>query len=392
MHDIAICYITTKIMNILYDYQVFTRQIYGGISRYFFELIKYGLEKDDLRISFFQGIHVNSLHMKSYSEYFDSYFGVKHKKIPKTGVVLSKINKQLFRLWMQIKNSRPDVYHPTYYGHMNLCGHNATKKVITVYDMIHEKMPNHLKGAASMMKMKRECIEKADKIIAISENTKKDLIEYFEVPESNIEVIYLAASEIYRNTCEEGNNVFLKQYKIEKPYIFYVGERGGYKKFLRLLKTFSIWSERGDFYLICVGGSKRWSQDEVKIIKESGIERSIMLFPDVTDDELVKFYSNAYVFVITSLYEGFGIPPLEAMSCGTPVIAAKTSSVPEVVGNAGLYFNPSSIEELLVCLDELISNNELREKLKIEGLRRSHLFSWEKTAHKTFHVYKNLLS
>lgn len=379
-------------MNILYDYQAFTRQVYGGISRYFFELIKYGLEKDDLRISFFQGIHVNSFHMKSYSELFNSYFGIKHKKIPKTGVVLSKINKLLFNLWLGSGKNEPDIYHPTYYNHIGLCNHESCKMVVTVYDMIHEKLPYYLNGADSTTKMKRECIEKADKVIAISENTKKDLIEYFKVPESNIEVIYLAASDIYRNTCEEDNNVFLKQYKIEQPYILYVGERVGYKNFLTLLNAFSMWSEREGFYLICVGGSNRWSQDEVKIIKESGIERSIMLFPSVTDEELAKFYSNAYVYVITSLYEGFGIPPLEAMTCGSPVIAAKTSSVPEVVGNAGLYFNPSSIEDLLSCLDELISNNELREKLKIEGLRRSQLFSWEKTAHKTFCVYKKLLS
>ena len=116
-----------------------------------------------------------------------------------------------------------------------------------------------------------------------------------------------------------------------------------------------------------------------------------MLFPSITDDELRKFYLNAYVYVIPSLYEGFGIPPLEAMACNAPVIAAKTSSIPEVVGDAGLYFNPLSVEELITCLDALVDNNELREALKMKGLRRSKLFSWEKTVLKTSNLYRHLL-
>lgn len=379
-------------MNILYDYQVFTRQSHGGISRYFFELIKYGLKEDKFKISFFQGIHVNSFHMKSYSEYFNSYFGIKHKKIPKTGVILSRLNKQLIRLWMQTRNIRPDIYHPTYYDHIDLCNHKGSKKVVTVYDMIHEKMPHYLKGAVSTTKMKRACIKRADKVIAISKNTKRDLIEYFKIPEYRIEVIYLAANSIYKKISKEENDAFLQQRRIEKPFILYMGERSGYKNFLTLLKAFSEWKKKRDVYLICVGGNTRWSRYEVEIIKQNGIERSIMLFPDVTDNELVKFYSNAYVYVITSLYEGFGIPPIEAMTYGTPVIAAKTSSIPEVVGDAGLYFNPLSIEELLVCLDKIVDDDELKEKKRIEGLQRSRLFSWEKTANKTFYVYRSLLS
>ena len=322
--------------------------------------------------------------MKSYSDHFDFYFGIKHKKIPKTGPILSRINKQWFNLWMQTIKIKPDIYHPTYYDHIGLCNHKNCKKVITVYDMIYPKLSHSQKDIDPTTTMMQNCVEKADKIIAISENTKRDLIEYFKIPESHIKVIYLAANHIFRSRSnKKENDVYLKRYKTNKPFILYVGERAGYKgykNFKTLLKAFSVWNKRKDFNLICIGGRNRWSPEDSQIIRKENIRESVMLFSDVTDEELRKFYSNAYVYVIPSLYEGFGFPPLEAMTCNTPVIAARTSSLPEVIGDAGLYFNPLSVEELIRRLDTLVDDTELRETLKTKGLRRSKLFSWEKTA------------
>ncbi|MCK5849662.1 MAG: glycosyltransferase family 4 protein [Kiritimatiellae bacterium] len=380
-------------MNILYDYQVFARQACGGISRYFYELIKHSIKEDDMNVSLFQGLHVNMFDMKPYAKQLDYYFGIKHKQIPKTGVVLSGINKQLFNLWLHSTRVNTDIYHPTYYNHISLCDHKNCRKVITVYDMIHAKMSRSAKEIDPTTAMMKKCVEKADKIIAISENTKRDLIEYFKIPESHIDVIYLAVNQFQDITNKEKDVICLNRPEIDKPFILYVGERAGYKgykNFKTLLNAFAAWNKREEFYLICVGGANQWSREDSRIIRKENIQNSVKLFSDVTDDELRRFYSNAYVYVISSLYEGFGIPVLEAMACNVPVIAAKTSSIPEVVGGAGLYFSPLSVEELIMRLDMLVDDEKLRDALRIKGLQQSKLFSWKETASKTYRLYRDL--
>ncbi len=378
-------------MNVLYDYQIFSRQRYGGISRYFYELIKYSLNEESLNISLFQGFHINSNNMRSLIKNPNLYFGLRHKKILPT-LLLSKLNKFLFKLLIRSKNTSFDIYHPTYYDYTNIIDIKSRRTVITVHDMIHEKFPQYLKGANVITDMKKKCVEAADKIITISENTKRDLVEYFKISQDKIEVTYLAASDVFRTTTTEENNAFLKYHQIHNPFILYVGERVGYKNFMTLLNSYSRWTHKQYFDLFCIGGKNQWSKDEAMTIRNNNLENSVKLFANITDEELCLFYSNAFVYVIPSLYEGFGIMPLEAMACGTPVIAANTSSIPEVVGAAGLFFVPSSSDELIDCLDNIVDNDHLREELMVKGLERSKNFSWRKTASKTFDIYQIILS
>lgn len=142
--------------------------------------------------------------------------------------------------------------------------------------------------------------------------------------------------------------------------------------------------------MICAGGTRSWREEDIEIITRSNLRSSVRLFPNVEDRELRALYTLAHVFVFPSLYEGFGIPPLEAMACGTPVIASNASSIPEVVGDAGLYFAPSSKEELLSALDRITDDSALRETLVKKGLERSNIFSWDKTAVKTYNVYRDI--
>jgi glycosyltransferase involved in cell wall biosynthesis len=146
-----------------------------------------------------------------------------------------------------------------------------------------------------------------------------------------------------------------------------------------------------DFDLICVGGATKWSAGEIEIITQAGLSNSVKLFASTGDEELRAFYSCAYVFVYPSIYEGFGIPPLEAMGCGTPVIVSNTSSIPDVVGDAGLYFEPSSKEELLDALDKIVDDASLHQTLVRRGLERSKMFSWHETATKTYNTYRDIL-
>lgn len=379
-------------VNILYDYQIFSRQTCGGISRYFFELITHRIKEEDSNVSLFQGLHINMFDMKPYARHFDHYFGIRHRRIPGTNVLLPEMNRLLFAMWLRTTKVDADIYHPTYYNHIDLCEHKNCKTVATVYDMIHARMATSRKD--STVRMMRKCVAKADRIIAISESTKRDVMEYMDIPESRITVIYLAADHICGGIAkEEDSDAFLGRYDIGKPFILYVGDRvghKGYKNFTTLLSAFSSWDKKNEFNLICIGGETQWSPVHADIMRSAHITESVMLIRNVTNDALRDFYSQAYAYVIPSLYEGFGVPPLEAMTCNVPVIAANTSSIPEVVGDAGMYFDPLSSEELTTCLDTIVGNSELRESLKRRGLRQSKRFSWKQTATKTYELYKHL--
>jgi glycosyltransferase involved in cell wall biosynthesis len=263
--------------------------------------------------------------------------------------------------------------------------------VVTVVDMIYEKFPQYFVNAAQVIETKKRCIEKADRVIAISNSTKRDILEYFNIPEDKVVVTHLAGSNFFKELPESDNNEFKEQFKLGKHFILYVGHRGGYKNFQMLLKTYSLWKRKNDFDLICVGGASKWARDENELITQANLGDSVRLFPNAADEELRAFYSCAQAFVYPSLYEGFGIPPLEAMACGTPVIVSNTSSLPEVVGDAGLYFDPSSKEQLLDALDRIVYDTNLREELVRKGLNRSKMFSWQETATKTHSIYRDLL-
>jgi glycosyltransferase involved in cell wall biosynthesis len=256
--------------------------------------------------------------------------------------------------------------------------------------MIYEKFPEYFSNAAQVIETKKRCIEKADRVIAISNSTKSDILEYFNMPEDRVAVVYLAASHFFRPLPEPEKSRFRARFRLVKPFLLYVGYRGGHKNFQMLLKAYSLWKRKNDFDLICVGGASKWASDENELITRAILSDSVRLFPTAADEELRGFYSCAYAFVYPSLYEGFGIPPLEVMACGTPVIVANTSSIPEVVGDAGLYFEPSSKEELLAVLDRVTEDEGLQQELIKRGLERSKIFNWHETAIKTYNVYREV--
>ena len=361
-------------MNIFYDGIVFNTQRYGGVSRYFVELVDRIANRDDLNLFLFR-----------FPSLFEKRKNITLKKcirIPKINRILREIDT--IQLPWLVRNFDSDIYHTTYY---RIPENIKVPKVVTVYDMIHEKFSASMKGVDRFLQRKRRCIERADKIIAISESTKRDILEYIDIPEEKIAVTYLAASALFKEATENEKSELRRKYNLGKPFILYVGRRSGYKNFVTLLRGYSKWSKKREFDLVCIGGASDFSDDEIRIIKNANLVNSVKLFTGIGDDELRIFYSSSHVFVCPSLYEGFGIPPLEAMACGTPVIVSKVYSLPEVVGDAGLYFNPSSTEELLACLNQIADDVELRKQLIGKGLNRIRLFSWEKTATKTLNIY-----
>lgn len=377
-------------MEVVVDGIIYQYQSHGGISRLFSEILPRMCEIDEsLRIMLFTSGRCRQA--------LPAHPHIHHLPIPPVerflrpgrlwGPIIPPAKDLIQRLW--VGSAKGGIWHTTYYTMPPLPWDGPI--VITVVDMIYEKFPEYFYNATKFIERKRKCIEQADKVIAISESTKRDILEYFRIPESKVTVTHLAASRFFEESPQAHKNKLREPFGLGKPFILYVGLRGGYKNFHTLLKAYSLWKRRSDFDLICVGGASQWSEDEIEVITQAKLGNSVKLFASTGDEELRAFYSYAYAFVYPSIYEGFGIPPLEAMGCGTPVIVSNTSSILEVVGDAGLYFEPSSKEELLDALDKIMDDASLYKELVRRGLERSKMFSWHETATKTYNIYRDIL-
>jgi glycosyltransferase involved in cell wall biosynthesis len=279
---------------------------------------------------------------------------------------------------------QPQIAHPTYYS--LITGREVTKYkvpvVITVYDMIHEIFADIMDPTGEMSEIKRKSIFSAQAILCISESTKRDLLDRYPSLENRVTVTHLAT---------EFQESYINQEATipSRPYYLYVGARGGYKNFDQLLIAFSKMINKFPDLLLCVVGSP-FTQEEYNRITELNLSQNIEHYGAVTDGQLAKLYNSSIAFVYPSLYEGFGIPPLEAMACGTVVIGSNVSSIPEVVEDAGLLFNPKSTDELVDQLLFVLENPNQRDFLIKKGKQQVQKFSWEKTTEQTVRVYKSL--
>ena len=365
-------------MNILYDHYIFSTQKYGGISRYFYELITRLSEKPDAGIALFMGLHISKYGLEDYRNRFNRFFGVSRPEIPRTIKIFTLINSLILPGFAN--KSCIDIYHQTYYTRY-LPRFNGAR-IVTVHDMIHELYPQYLSAHKTVSALKKWSVERAAGIICVSQSTKRDLIEIFNVPEEKIRVIY------------HGNSLVIDPGllpEIKDPYILYVGQRGGYKNFRLLLEAYAKSPVvNSNFKLICFGGGPMQSE-ELMFIKETGIAGKI-LWHSGPDRLLANLYKYAAAFIYPSLYEGFGFPPLEAMHYGCPVVVSNRSSIPEVVGKAGLYFEPAKLDDLIVKLEKILSDGDLRKQLINFGYEQEAKYSWDKCAEETYKLYKDTLN
>lgn len=365
-------------MRILYDHQIFSRQEYGGISRYFYEIIK--------RMKEFPGYSADLSVLISTNHYLDNNF--KHYKfIPNIKFkgkwrIIYEVNK-CYSIY-KIKGNSFNVFHPTYYSLYFLKYLDKKPFVLTVYDMIHEKIPTLFSKSDETSKLKYILCKNANKIIAISNNTKKDLIEMFKIPEEKIRVIYLASSLINKNNRINDNT------EIPYNYILYVGSRSHYKNYELFLRAIAPLLKKNRELKLLLGGGNEIKKSEEEILSELNIKSQVVYIKITSDNQLAYLYKNAICFVYPSLYEGFGIPILEAFSCGCPVVLSNTSSFPEVAGNAGLYFDPYSESSIRNSVEKILENKDLRNDLIKKGYERAKLFSWDITAEKTRKVYESI--
>lgn len=363
-------------MRIAFDHQAFNLQSYGGISRYY-SILAQELLKQGQDVGVFSGVHRNN-YLSNLPK--DVVRGIKLNQYPpKSSRIFQVFNHYLAN--MQINNWQPDIVHETYYSAMPLLKTTA-HRVTTVYDMIHELYPQMFSTRDNTTNWKRKTLDRVDHIISISQSTKNDLIEIFGVEEKKVSVIHLGVDISFSHYYPEQNNT------TQRPFLLYVGARGGYKNFHALLQAFSNSNQlRNDFDLVAFGGGS-FSHSELDVISRFGFDDKGVRQVGGSDEKLKELYYLASAFIYPSLYEGFGMPPLEAMACSCPVISSNTSSMPEVIGNAGEYFGPTNVDELMVAIENVVYSSVRSEELRLLGQERIKSFSWEKTAKRTLDIYQ----
>ncbi len=362
-------------MKIVFDYSIFFHQNYGGITRYFLNLYNKLIERN-VEAKIIAPLN-NNIFLKNHNlDYFSGFYIKNYPRF--TRKLFKQYNHMYSKLFTKIY--KPNIIHKTFYE-KNFTNNNSIKKIITVYDLVHEiyfKEYNNPKD----YRPKKIALENIDFIICPSNKTKLDLMNFYNMQENKIKVIYMAPHNFKINMKFKNN--------FKKPYILFVGERKRYKNFINFIKAYSLSNNlQKDFSVVCCGGGKI-SANEKKIISELKIDISNIIQIDGNDNILNSLYLNASAFVFPSMYEGLGLPPLEAMSLGCPVITSNHEAIIEGVGDAAVLFNPKEPEDIKNKIEDVLYSEELKKKLRLLGINRSKLFSWDKCANETLEVYNQI--
>lgn len=349
-------------MRVWYDGVIWSRQALGGVNRYFARIID-GLPEDVLPVLTVE---------RRRDVNFPSNPRLTVLDTPRSGPGC-------------VERVDCDVFHPTYFE--TLCHGGSVLRsgapvALTVHDALHELYPELADPGGEQRAWKKALIPHADHVICVSHNTKKDVMEIFGVPGERISVVH-HASDLRADMAGDAPDLR------ERPYFLYVGHRYCYKNVPRLLGAFAaLRSKWPDVELRFTGAP--FGEAEKRLILELGLQGAARVEGCVPDGRLAALYRNAVALVYPSLYEGFGIPLLEAMACECPVAASDTSSIPEVAGDAGLLFDPTDTEAMAHAMERLLEDRELRASMIARGRERAAGFTWEKSVAATVEVYRAL--
>lgn len=264
------------------------------------------------------------------------------------------------------------------------------KYILTVHDLITIDFPKLCKNT-SVIYFKllfKSSIQNAEKIITVSETVKKDIVKHFEINESKITVIPLGVNPLFKKRIDYS----LRKYHLPEKYILFVGNLEAKKNLENTIKAFyKFKTETGFSHKFILVGKRGWKVFGLeKLIDSLGLKKEIIFLGYVPIEDLVSIYSFADIFVFPSFYEGFGIPPLEAMACETPVLISNQGASPEICKNAALKVSPFEVNEIADGIKELITNEKLRSCLVEKGKKMVKDYTWEKTALKTLKVYEEV--
>ena len=280
------------------------------------------------------------------------------------------------------------IYHAT----EHLLPWTARPSVMTVHDLIFERYPQHhtLANRSFLHIAMPLFVRRAGAIIAVSRHTKRDILELYGTPPNKIHVVEEGIEERFRPAGEEEVRKVMESHSIRRPYLLMVGTLEPRKNHALAFDALARLKAEGRTHCLVVVGSKGWLFDDVrKKVELQGLAGDVIFAGRVPDTDLPALYSGACCFLMPSLYEGFGIPVLEAMACGTPVVCSKASSLPEVASSAARYIESMTGEALAEAVRQVLSNPETSERMRAEGLRQAARFCWRDAAMQTVDVYRS---
>lgn len=276
-------------------------------------------------------------------------------------------------------------FSPTHYVPIFL----SCPQIISILDVSYKHFPDMFpkKDLLKLAIWGKFSIRNAEKIITISNSSRDDIINEYKVPKSKVEVVPLGIREIEISKMDK--NEFIKKYNLSNPYVLFVGTLQPRKNIANLIEAFSK-IENKNLDLVIVG-RKGWDFENILAApKKFNIEDKVKFLDNVTNEDLPLFYKNAEVFVLPSLYEGFGLPILEAMQYDCPVVTSKISSLPEAGGDAAIYFDPKNVADIAATIEKVINNKKLREDMIKKGKEQVKKFSWEKSAREVIKIFESI--
>lgn len=274
--------------------------------------------------------------------------------------------------------------------------------VVTVHDLLEHLYPTDNNSSFQRtlrFYLTRRVLRRAGRVLAVSNSTKNDVTRMFQVPEEKVDVVYNAIDERFKlgHATDAEREMIAERYQVNYPFLLYAGSVKPHKNILRVIEAFSALKgeleKEGkfpDLKLIIIGDELSQHPDLRRTVVKSGMTNDVRFLGFVPIDVLRIFYDAAKVFVFPSLYEGFGLPPLEAMSHGTPVVTSNSSSIPEVVGNAAVLVNPENVFDIMRALHRVLLDQRLRERLKQRGYEQAQRFSWELSVQRILQIYQDV--
>lgn len=292
-------------------------------------------------------------------------------------------------LTRKIRQANLSIFHALHYV---IPGKINCPLVVTIHDLIPLLCPATLPSFLKRYFYKVanvKAVTVAQAVIAVSEATKEDIVKLLKVPPSKVHVIYEAVAPEFKVATKKD---VLAKYGINFPYLLNVGNAKPHKNWFSLIKAFAVFvKDKPEYKLVLVGPSNKKFWQPKKLVNQLGLEGAVLFIDYLQSQDLPHLYQGATAFIFPSLYEGFGLPPLEAMACSTPVIASNGSAVKEVLDKAAFLVNPTNIEELAQAMRAVVTDESLKNSLTEKGKQLLTKYSWQKTAQETLSIYKNIV-
>jgi glycosyltransferase involved in cell wall biosynthesis len=362
-------------VRVAFDEQIFALQAYGGISRLFAELASQFLREPEL------GVELLPLNAPVINRY------ALDDDLVRTRLAVREAKHEYYSLMRYLARLQPrrgnEIVHNTFYLPHGLSGYPGAKRIVTVHDMIPERMPE-TRRRLDFLTLKKRYVMNADHVICVSEATKRDLLDLYGGIEAPISVVHHGVDSRFTPGA-------VASPRLPERYVLFVGNRGAYKDANVLVRAFAeITHLDPKLELLFVGGGS-FTSAENTLIQDLGLEDRTSQIA-LTDDQMPSAYGNALMSVFPSRFEGFGLPALEAMACGTATILARATSLPEVGGDAALYFTPGDVGELSESMQKVLSDVDLRQQLEQAGVVRASQFTWRRCAEQTVAAYEAALA